>query len=959
MNLISVHSTVRPFRWIPLVLFSWLFGAQAQETGLIGLWEFSPDRGQNNGMRAVSGPEVTFRGGPRLVKDPLPARMELAGKEESILISSTIDKSILPERDMTAEAWVRVDRVTPWGGFLGLVQDNGDFERGWVLGSVSNTFSLGLVSQKTGRLTYLTSDQPFQTHHWYHVAGTYDGTTMRVYVNGKETASSQAQSGPISYPSAAPFVIGSYQDEDERYPLTGALNEVRLYRRALTAAEIDQHYQKKKSIFPKPSPPPLLVKAAYGPFVDWQDRTSVVVTWETDQPEPTRLTLEQPDGSTRDLGDAAARTQHSVLMTGLEPDREYHYRLNFGAESGTARMTPRYQFDTSFYYRPASVPTSERSAASERARRVLEQSGVRQGYGLLLGLSDAPLAIELVRQSDLKVILVESDAGKIPALRATLESAGVQGVRVSVQQVSGGSLPYGDLIANLILLDGSQPPVWSSAEVHRILRPVGGTLMTVGHRPDEVAWKRWSGDSDLKSLGFSETAETGIRFQRGKLPGAGEWGHQYGGPDNSSCSLDERVKGDLQVAWWGDPGPRPMPDRGNRNPAPLSVDGRLFIQGNRIFFGLDAYNGTILWNFSAPEIRRANVTRDCSNMAASGDTLYLVHGKYCLAVEGQTGKRRTRFEVPRTEAKGPRNWGYLAAGRDILLGSRQKAEGGYLGDDGEWYEEFATDQVSRVTSDRLFALDPNTGKTLWEYSGGAILNSTITLGDGMVFFLECLNPEAIQSASCRISNELLTQQRLVCFDQKTGRRLWDKEHDFASCQFMTYLVYAKNTVVVTGSDKNKHYHNFAFNAPALERPKGGADDLASAMGGRLVWSESHKEDKGHHSGHLQHPVVIGDVFYSDQRSFNLVTGETLRKDLPERRGCGIMSAGKNAIFFRHHFHGMWDLATDKRSQFEGIRSGCWLSLIPAGGLLLAPETSAGCSCTHAIQTSIAYIPKTP
>ena len=30
--------------------------------------------------------------------------------------------------------------------------------------------------------------------------------------------------------------------------------------------------------------------------------------------------------------------------------------------------------------------------------------------------------------------------------------------------------------------------------------------------------------------------------------------------------------------------------------------------------------------------------------------------------------------------------------------------GTYLGDDGEWYEEYATDQVSRVTSDLLFAL---------------------------------------------------------------------------------------------------------------------------------------------------------------------------------------------------------------------------------------------------------------
>ncbi|MFM7803025.1 MAG: hypothetical protein ACKPGK_00815, partial [Verrucomicrobiota bacterium] len=95
----------------------------------------------------------------------------------------------------------------------------------------------------------------------------------------------------------------------------------------------------------------------------------------------------------------------------------------------------------------------------------------------------------------------------------------------------------------------------------------------------------------------------------------------------------------------------------------------------------------------------------------------------------------------------------------------------------------------------------------------------------------------------------------------------------------------------------------------------------------------------------------------DQRAFKLTSGDLVRKDLPERRGCGVMSAGRHAIFFRHHFHGMWDLESDKRTQFEGIRSGCWLSIIPAGGMLLAPETSAGCSCTHAIQTSIGYLPK--
>ena len=52
-----------------------------------------------------------------------------------------------------------------------------------------------------------------------------------------------------------------------------------------------------------------------------------------------------------------------------------------------------------------------------------------------------------------------------------------------------------------------------------------------------------------------------------------------------------------------------------------------------------------------------------------------------------------------------------------------------------------------------------------------------------------------------------------------------------------------------------------------------------------------------------------------------------------------------------------DLETGKRTEFVGVRGSCWLGQIPAGGLLLAPESGAGCSCTHAIQTSMAFVPE--
>lgn len=935
-----------------------MWGAQGAETGLLGHWEFSPDRGQNSGMRAVSGKELSFSGGVRLVKDPGPPRAELAGRDERIVVSPGLDRTLLPTREMTAEAWVRVDRPTEWGGFVGAVQDNGDFERGWVLGHVKSTFALALATTNGGRLTYLTAPTPFVTNTWHHVVGTYDGATMTLYVDGKSVASSKAQSGDIWYPPTGTYVIGAYADDDERHVLSGGIGEVRVYRRALEAGEVEAHHRASAARYPAPAPAPRLFKPSHGPFVDWMDRTSALVTWETEVAQPTRLRLERPDGRVEELGDGQKTRSHAVVLPRLEPDLEHHYRLVGPDEGERSVVSRRYQFDTSFYYRPASVPLKPGDRSGDVAALV-NALRIREGYALVLGARDVGMASQLARLTTMDVVMVEPDPRRALQWRRELSGLGLQGVRVTVHEVKGRTLPFGDLLFNLVVTAGERPPEMSAAEVHRVLRPAGGAWVVFGERSDEASYRSWAKGTPLEAARPPRVPDGRMPLvhERGKLPGGGEWGHQYGGADNASCSQDEWVKGELQVAWWGDPGPRPMPDRGNRNPAPLSVNGRLFIQGNRILFGLDAYNGTILWSWSAPEVRRANVTRDCSNMAASGDTLYLAHGRHCLAVEGQTGLRSRRYEVPRTGATGPRDWSYVAAGKDGLIGSRCKAEGSYAGDDGEWYEEYAPDQVSRVTSDLLFGMNPATGRVTWEYARGAILNSTITLGDGMIFFIESRDPRALALEVSRVPNELLGEQVLVCLDQKTGRRLWEKAHDFAALQFMTYLVHARNTVVVTGTDRSKHFHTFAFNAPSIQGPAGSGDDLATAIGGRLLWSEEHKEDKGHHSGHLQHPVVIGDVYYSDQRAFNLATGEVVRRDLPERRGCGVMSASKDAIFFRHHFHAMWDLKTDKRLQFEGIRSGCWLSLVPAGGLLLAPETSAGCSCTHAIQTSIGYIPK--
>ena len=75
----------------------------------------------------------------------------------------------------------------------------------------------------------------------------------------------------------------------------------------------------------------------------------------------------------------------------------------------------------------------------------------------------------------------------------------------------------------------------------------------------------------------------------------------------------------LKVLWFGVVGPADAVSRHYRGPAPLAIDGRLYVPGNEFLHAVDAYNGRILWKRKLPGIGRwpmttavtLGETRDC------------------------------------------------------------------------------------------------------------------------------------------------------------------------------------------------------------------------------------------------------------------------------------------------------------------------------------------------------------
>jgi chitodextrinase len=130
---------------------------------------------------------------------------------------------------MTLEAWVRPSVTL--SGWRSVVTK--DVDRYYLMGSSNpqNRPAAGGTFNTTNQNVFGTAGLAVNT--WTHVAATYDRTTIRLYVNGVQVATG-AQTAAISTSTSA-LTIGA--DSYGEY-FNGLIDEVRVYNRALTVAEI-------------------------------------------------------------------------------------------------------------------------------------------------------------------------------------------------------------------------------------------------------------------------------------------------------------------------------------------------------------------------------------------------------------------------------------------------------------------------------------------------------------------------------------------------------------------------------------------------------------------------------------------------------------------------------------------------------------------------------------------------
>lgn len=569
---------------------------------------------------------------------------------------------------------------------------------------------------------------------------------------------------------------------------------------------------------------------------------------------------------------------------------------------------------------PQAAPYGENAAAARAAQMILEKSGVTEGYAVDLGCGDGALSYELARRSRLQITAIERDPVKVAAARRNLEEAGLYGVRVTVHQGDPARFPLPRSFASLVVSGRSVAEGAAAAPadaVLRVQRPYGG-VACLG-TPD----------------GMKQTV-------RGALEGAGVWTHQYADPANTSCSSDTIVKGPLTLSWFRE-SDFVMPQRHGRGPAPLFFEGRMFVEGLHGIRAADAYTGRSLWEVSLPDILKdfnadhlMGTAGTGSNLCLSADGVYVRTGDRCLRLDLATGRKLGEFKAPPLPDGKAGLWGFLACDNGTLYGSLVNEKHVV-----KWRFAGQTDMSGQLTeSVMLFAMDALTGKVKWTRTAThSFRHNAIAIGGGKVFVIDRPIAEIDKITADEKKPVEHPKGILLALDADSGRVAWKDEKDVFG------------TVLVAGVRHDTLLMAYQATRFKLPSEKGGEMAAVRMSDGKPLWAKK--------AAYGSRPTLVDRTIYAQGGAWDLLTGDPLKFDLKRSYGCGQLACSAHLAVYRSATMGYKDFAssTEGTSNYGGIRLGCWINAIPAGGLVLAPDATTGCSCSYLNQAWIALTPK--
>jgi len=207
--------------------------------GLVGCWSFDRDRGNVARDESGNGNHGLVVGAERA---PGKIGYGLRFSNKRSYVKVWCSPSLNLGMAISVEAWIL---------------PGGSCEQSRVIVSKNDEYALRIdKAPEGGRISFfphigspavsweprVSSKEPPTPNQWHHVAAVWDGQTERLYLDGKLEAEKERTGKPN--PNPYPVMIGNWE-----YPschgtcFGGVIDEVRIWRRALSEAEVARHFR--------------------------------------------------------------------------------------------------------------------------------------------------------------------------------------------------------------------------------------------------------------------------------------------------------------------------------------------------------------------------------------------------------------------------------------------------------------------------------------------------------------------------------------------------------------------------------------------------------------------------------------------------------------------------------------------------------------------------------------------
>ena len=549
------------------------------------------------------------------------------------------------------------------------------------------------------------------------------------------------------------------------------------------------------------------------------------------------------------------------------------------------------------------------AAAEIDAQKILADSQFNGGLIVQLGMHDAVLATELGKIPNALIHGLVTDAAALKKIRENIRKAGHYG-RVSAMGWKGPHLPYGDNMVNLLVV--GDPDGVPQEEMLRVLAPRGVAVFI--NRKSQIGNRKlnkpWPDDID-------------------------EWTHIRYDSTANAVSKDRRAGPPNHLQWIADP----KWNRGTKTSCLVSARGRIFFILNDGHFAVkpsawsliarDAHNGVLLWRRPIPgwqgarmgkKIGPAQVNR---RLIAKDDRVYATLFGYASVsvMDAATGKVIRVLKDTKNVEEFILPDGVLLA----LVNRNPKTD---------FWEKPNPDLC-------IVAVNPETGKLLWEHKARYVLPLTLTADSKQVVYHDgtLIRSLDLKTGAARWKSAPTGQKIVRKNSSSPDSPGASKSTILLAPQFAPTLLMYQDVVAFAGgyqlnvvsAEDGRELWRTDFAASNYSVPV----DLFGFDG--LLWGPDAKMN-------LWRPTD-DDVSY---KAYDLKTGK-VKKSLKGRYNfrfqhhrCHQMKVLGSTIVASRAGIEFLDTKTGDMLAHHWIRGSCYYGVLPANGLLYAPPHNCAC-----------------